>query len=686
MPSNQDLLIEIGTEELPPKSLNKTIRHFREHFEKGLIAAQLEYTSIQAYATPRRLALLIVNLAEKQATQLVEKRGPSLKAAYDKEGNVSKAAQGFLRSVAASSIDALIQQETDKGTWLVFKSEKPGATIQALLPNILDDAINKLPIERKMRWGNKRIEFIRPVQWFVALYGSNVIPMEILGKQSGNQTRGHRFMSEGLIDIANAASYKETLLSKKVIVDFEERKSVISNQLAEIAREEKATIVIDDALLDEVTALVEWPVALLGKFDSEFLAVPEEALISAMKSHQRYFHLIDDNGRLLPMFVTVSNIESTSPDSVISGNERVIAPRLSDARFFFSQDKKTSLEEKLSRLSQVVFQSKLGTYLDKANRVSQLSAYIASSLGEDELVASRAGLLCKADLVSDMVGEFPELQGLMGAYYAAHDNENTGVASAIRDHYKPSASGGELPATLAGQCVSIADKLDTITGLFGIGQPPTGSKDPFALRRQTLGVIRICIENNLDLNIKDVLEKAIELHASDFSAEPVLSYMLERMGTWYQESRISFDTFLAIRKGVIPIHNLNLANTKIEALQEFRKHELADDLISANKRIANILRKIELNTIKPLNSALFVEPIENMLSDVLASAKVKIAQTQDIESQLILLANLQSHIQDYFEKVMVMAEDENLKQNRIAMLHELRLLFLNVADFSVLQD
>lgn len=686
MPSNQDLLIEIGTEELPPKSLSKTINSFREHFEKGLIDANLDYASIQAYGTPRRLALLISNLSEKQNTQLVEKRGPSLKAAYDKEGNISKAAQGFLRSVAATSIDELIQQETEKGTWLVFKSEKPGATIQALLPSILEGAINKLPIERKMRWGSSRTEFIRPVQWFVALYGSTIIPMQILGKQSGNQTRGHRFMSKGLIDLTNAASYKETLQSEKVMVDFVERKSVISRQLAEIAREEKATIVIDDALLDEVTALVEWPVALLGKFNPEFLAVPEEALISAMKSHQRYFHLIDDDGRLLPMFVTVSNIESSSPTSVIRGNERVIAPRLADARFFFSQDKKTRLEEKLLRLSQVVFQSKLGTYLEKAKRVSQLSAYIATSLGEDELVASRAGLLCKADLVSDMVGEFPELQGLMGAYYADHDNENTGVASAIRDHYKPTASGGDLPSTLAGQCVSIADKLDTITGLFGIGQPPTGSKDPFAIRRQTLGVIRICIENNLDLNIKDVLEKAIELHESDFSSEPVLSYMLERMGTWYHESSISFDTFLAIQKGVIPIHNLNLANNNIKALQAFRKHELADDLISANKRIANILRKVEVKSIQTLNSALFVEPIEKTLFYALINAKDKMGETRDIESQLILLANLQTHIQVYFEEVMVMAEDEILKQNRIAMLHELRTLFLNVADFSVLQD
>jgi glycyl-tRNA synthetase beta chain len=328
----------------------------------------------------------------------------------------------------------------------------------------------------------------------------------------------------------------------------------------------------------------------------------------------------------------------------------------------------------------------LGTYLDKANRVSQLSAYIASSLGEDELVASRAGLLCKADLVSDMVGEFPELQGLMGAYYADHDNENTGVSTAIRDHYKPTASGGDLPSTLAGQCVSIADKLDTITGLFGIGQPPTGSKDPFAIRRQTLGVIRICIENNLDLNIKDVLEKAIELHESDFSSEPVLIYMLERMGTWYQESSISFDTFLAIQKGVNPIHNLSLTNNNIKSLQEFRKHELADDLISANKRIANILRKIKVENIQVLKPTLFVEPIEKTLFDALINAKDKMAETRDIEFQLILLANLQTHIQNYFEKVMVMTEDETLKQNRIAMLHELRILFLNVADFSVLQD
>jgi glycyl-tRNA synthetase beta chain len=686
MPSSHDLLIEIGTEELPPKSLSKTINNFRDLFEKGLVNTQLKYDEIQAFGTPRRLALLVKNLEEKQATQLIEKRGPSLKAAYDNEGNLSKAAQGFLRSVGADSIDELIQVETEKGSWLVYKNEKPGESVQNLLPNILETSVNNLPIERKMRWGNSRIEFIRPVQWFVALYGSNIIPMHILGKESGNQSRGHRFMSEGLVEIPNATSYESCLLSEKVMVDFTKRQSVISEQLAEIASKEKATIIIDNALLDEVTALVEWPVALLGRFSPDFLEVPEEALISAMKSHQRYFHLVDDNARLLPMFVTISNIESSSPGSVISGNERVIAPRLSDAGFFFSQDKKSTLEEKLARLSQVVFQSKLGTYLEKAERVSQLSGFIASNLGCDENIASRAGLLCKADLVSDMVGEFPELQGLMGAYYADHDSEADGIATAIKDHYKPTASGGELPTTLAGQCVSIADKLDTITGLFGIGQPPTGSKDPFALRRQTLGVIRICIENNLDLDIKKVLEKANDLHGLNFDSEPVLTYMIERMGTWYQDSNIAFDTFLAIQKSVVPIHNFSIANNKIKALQEFRAHELSESLVSANKRIANILRKIPLADIRDLNPSLFNEAIEQTLFDSMTKATIQMSETRDIESQLVLLASLQTLTQDYFENVMVMADDEGLKQNRISMLHQLRSLFLSVADFSVLQD
>jgi len=685
-----DLLIEIGTEELPPKSLKRLIDSFAASFEEGLNSAQLEFGSIQSFATPRRLALLVVDLANSQPSQTIEKKGPSLKAALDDDGEPTKAVLGFMRSCGLTNIDDLQKVETNKGTWLIYKSEKTGATLEALLPEILGTAINKLPIDRKMRWGANRIEFVRPVQWIVALYGNEtkceIFPLEILGLQAGNVSRGHRFMSDGDIAISCPAAYQSELMAANVVVDFAERRALISEQLERISQKENATIVIDPALLDEVTALVEWPVALVGKFDPEFLSVPEEALISAMKSHQRYFHLVDSSGKLLPMFVTISNIESTNPTTVINGNERVIAPRLSDARFFFTQDHKSSLEDKLARLRKIVFQSRLGTYHDKVTRISQLSAFIAQRIGADSKVAERAGLLCKSDLVSDMVGEFPELQGVMGAYYALHDGEIEGVAEAIRDHYKPTQSGADLPLSLVGQCVSIADKVDNLTGLFGIGQPPTGSKDPFALRRQTLGIIRICIEKNLDIDMNEVINRANQLHEARFDGAPVLNYMQERMGTWYQGSDVELDTFLAIRKSVRPIHNFSEANDRIESLQKFRSHPRAKDLISANKRIANILRKSDYYDLKSPDPKLFVEDIESTLFNALLDTRIKLTDASNIESQFILLADFQVHIACYFEDVMVIAEDVQLKENRLATLQQLRALFLNVADFSVLQE
>jgi len=685
-----DLLIEIGTEELPPKSLKRLIDSLAASFEQGLNSAQLQFGSIQSFATPRRLALLVVDLSNSQPSQNFVKRGPSLKAALDDDGNPTKAVLGFMRSCGLTSIDDLQKEETEKGTWLVYKSEKAGAQIEALLPEILRTAINKLPIDRKMRWGANRIEFVRPVQWIVALYGNKtkceIFPLEILGLQAGNVSRGHRFMSRGDVTISCPAAYQSELMAANVVVDFAERRALISEQLEELSQRVKATIVIDPALLDEVTALVEWPVALLGKFDPEFLRVPEEALISAMKSHQRYFHLVDSSGKLLPMFVTVSNIESVNPATVISGNERVIAPRLSDARFFFTQDHKSSLEDKLARLSQIVFQSKLGSYHDKVTRISQLSAFIAERIGADPKVAERAGLLCKSDLVSDMVGEFPELQGVMGAYYALHDGEIEGVAEAIRDHYKPTQSGADLPLSLVGQCVSIADKVDNLTGLFGIGQPPTGSKDPFALRRQTLGIIRICIEKDLDIDMNEIINKANQLHEAGFDSAPVLNYMQDRMGTWYQGSDVKLDTFLAIQKSVSPIRNFSEANDRIQSLQKFRSHDRAKDLVSANKRIANILKKSDFYELKSPDPNLFVENIEHALFNALLETKIKLAEAENIEAQFILLADFQVYIDTYFENVMVIAEDVQLKDNRLATLQQLRALFLNVADFSVLQD
>ncbi len=683
--NTKDLLIEIGTEELPPKSLRTMMENLGSNFSQKLNEAELEFESLQTFATPRRLALLIKSLAAAQPDHIVEKRGPSLKAAYDEAGQPSKAALGFMRSCGIKDLSHLEQQETEKGTWLVYRVQKSGAHLKDLITELINSSLAELPIDRRMRWGASREEFVRPVHWLVVLHGSEVLPATVLGVNAGNITSGHRFMAPGEISLDSASSYVNCLHEANVVVDFESRKQLIVDQLDDMAVHEKAEVVVDPDLLDEVTSLVEWPVALLGNFDPEFLKLPEEALISAMQSHQCYFHLVDKDNRLLPKFITIANIASSNPQTVIAGNERVISPRLSDAAFFINQDKKTSLDNRLAHLKTVLFQSKLGSYHDKAERVARLAGYIADKIGADATVASRAGLLCKADLASDMVGEFPELQGIMGGYYARHDGEDSSVSDAISEHYRPVVSGGDLPDTPAGQCVAIADKIDTLTGLFGIDQPPSGSRDPFALRRQTLGIIRICVEKSLALDLRELINEAINIHDQEFDGDAVISYLIERLGVWYQDQGISFDTFSAVQQSSEKISDLCANDIRVRSLQAFRTHARAANLIAANKRIANILKKVDESTLAPVTEAIFTEDAELALFSALGKATSDLSNTENYEEKFLALADLQPDIDRYFDDVMVMADEESLRDNRLATLSQMRNLFLSVADLSVLQ-
>ncbi|MEX1236771.1 MAG: glycine--tRNA ligase subunit beta [Pseudomonadales bacterium] len=684
----RDFLLEIGTEELPPKSLKRLMTNLVIGLEEALDQAQLSHEGIHGFATPRRLAVKVAALAAAQPEQQIERRGPAVTAAFDEAGKPSKAAIGFARSCGIDEPSALERMQTDKGEWLVFRDVQPGKPLSELIEAICTTAINSLPIERAMRWGSSRVQFVRPVHWIVMLHGDEVLPASLFGIEADRLSRGHRFMSSGTIKLKDANSYVESLRTAHVVVDFAERAQLIRAQLDKINQDENASVVIDPALLDEVTALVEWPVALCGRFDSAFLAVPEEALISAMKSHQRYFHLVDNSGRLLPRFITIANLESRDPELVIKGNERVIAPRLADAAFFYEQDSKTTLESKLARLQQVVFQSQLGSYRDKAERVSRLAAGIAESVGEDPSTAARAGLLCKADLVTDMVAEFPELQGLMGRYYAEKDGEPAAVATAIGEHYRPTQSGGELPDSKAGQYVAIADKLDTLTGLFGIGQPPTGSRDPFALRRQILGVIRICIECDVSLDIADTIEMAARLHGDtvdvDATRDALVGYLFERMAGAYHDQGIPTDTFNAIRFGYAPPRVLTTFDSQVKAVQDFRSHPQAEALVSANKRVANILKDSDAAG-QTVSAGLFTEEAETRLYTELTKLQQELEHQPTFRERLLALANLQPVIDQYFDEVMVMAEDPAIRTNRLATLAAMRDLFLGVADVSVLQ-
>jgi len=549
--NTRDLLIEIGTEELPPKALKKLSEAFGRGIENGLKAADLAHGKVSLFASPRRLAVLVSDLIERQADKKIERRGPALLAAFDDEGCPSKAAEGFARSCGVASVADLERMETDKGAWLVYRAEQPGQSTAALVPDLVTASLDKLPIPKRMRWADLDAQFVRPVQWLVLLFGDEVIDAEILCTKSGRETRGHRFHHPEALYIAEPAGYAPLLETEgRVIADFATRREAVRAQVLEAGKQLGGNAVIDDALLDEVTAMVEWPVAIAGNFEERYLEVPAEALILTMKTNQKYFHVIDADGKLMPHFITVANIDSIHPDVVRDGNERVIRPRLADAEFFWTQDRKQKLDSRIEKLKTILFQKKLGTLHDKTQRVAQLAGSIATSLSSNKEWAERAAWLAKCDLMTEMVNEFPDLQGIMGRYYALHDGEAEAVALAQDEQYMPRFAGDELPATATGQAVAIADKLDTLVGMFGIGQPPTGSKDPFALRRSALGLLRIIIECQLPLDLPEMVQQATTALGTKITTKDVVNqvvdFMMDRLRAYYKDIGVIPEVFESV--------------------------------------------------------------------------------------------------------------------------------------------
>lgn len=688
----EDLLIELGTEELPPKALAKLSRAFHQGVEQGLKKAELSFDEIRAYATPRRLALVITKLQTKQQDRTVERRGPAVTAAFDEDGNPTKALQGFAGSCGVS-VDDLDTMKTDKGAWLVFKQEQAGAGADQLLPDIIQQALNELPIPKRMRWGDLPGEFVRPVHWLVLLLGDEIVPMALLGVKADRFSRGHRFHHPQPIRISSPMTYAPQLETEgHVMVDFESRKEAIDGQVRELADKLGGQAIINPDLLDEVTGLVEWPVALTGNFDQRFLELPPEALISSMEGHQKYFAVEGKDGKLLPHFITVSNIASQDPAQVIAGNERVILPRLSDAAFFWDTDRKRPLAEHQEQLKTIVFQNKLGTVYDKSARVAKLAAEIASQIDGQAQLAERAARLAKCDLVTEMVGEFPELQGIMGRYYARLDGEEAEVAEALDEQYLPRFAGDNLPATRSGQAVSLAEKIDTLTGLFGIGQPPSGVKDPFALRRAALGVLRIIIEKQLDLDLAQLLTASKATFDSQLTeqdvTEQVMQYFYDRLRGYAQEQGFKADEFEAVLS-VKPTRPLDFIQ-RLKAVAAFRQLEQAESLAAGNKRIGNILRKNDAEADDlAINDSLLQEPAEKALAEKVSAARRELAPLSaksDYTGVLNYLAGMRETIDRFFDDVMVMADDEAVRQNRLALLNQTRALFLGVADISCLQE
>ena len=688
--NKQDLLIEIGTEELPPKALPTLSRALENGFQQALDKAGLTYGNIQRFATPRRLGLLVSGLTTQQADSQVEKFGPALKAAFDEAGKPTKAAEGFARSCGVT-VDELTQKSDGKLTKLYYQASRPGEATQTLVGPLLEATLAALPIPRRMRWGSSRAEFIRPVHWIVLLFGNEVIDSEVFGIRAGRETWGHRFHCSRALTIDKPADYSG-LLAKQgwVLASFDERRKEIHEQLLATAAEQNATVLIDEALLDEVTALVEWPVALTGSFDKGYLELPQEALISSMQGHQKYFPLLDDDGHILPRFITISNIESRDPAQVIAGNERVIGPRLADAAFFYEQDRKIPLANRRDRLDSVIFQQALGSLGDKSRRVSDLAAYIAASLGVDATPVRRAAELARCDLLTSMVNEFPELQGIMGEYYAQADAEPEAVSIALREQYLPRFSGDTLPASMTGIILALAERLDTIAGLFSINQPPTGSKDPFALRRAALGILRILVEKQVELDLPACIEQATRQQPGEFDHAAIstatVDFIYERFRAWYQDRQIGTDIFQAV-DAIRPASPYDF-DQRVHAVAHFCELPQAASLAAANKRVSNILGE-DADSLAHFDRALFTEDAEKALADALEARRVNFEehfQQRDYSTALGTLATLQEPVDTFFDQVMVNSGDEALRYNRQALLQALRSLFLRVADISLLQN
>ena len=682
--SAQDFLVELGTEELPPKALASLGEAFLAGIEKGLQAAGLNYTGKQVYAAPRRLAVLIRQLDVQQPDRSINIDGPPRQAAFDVEGNPTQAALGFAKKCGVD-----LAEIDQSGAKLRFSQHIPGKATASLLPTIVEDSLNDLPIPKRMHWGASREEFVRPTQWLVMLLGDQVVECTLLAQQAGRESRGHRFHHPENVVITTPANYVEDLRKAYVLADFAERRELIAKRTAELAMQQEGTAVVPPALLDEVTALVEWPVPLVCSFEERFLEVPQEALITTMQDNQKYFCLLDSEGKLLPRFITVANVESRDPKQIVQGNEKVVRPRLTDAEFFFKQDKKQPLETFNERLKNVVFQAQLGTVYDKAERVSKLAAFIAPLIGGDAQRAARAGLLSKCDLATEMVGEFPEMQGVAGYYYAQNDGEPEDVALALNEQYMPRGAGAELPQTLTGAAVAIADKLDTLVGIFGIGMLPTGSKDPYALRRAALGVLRILIEKQLDLDLTTAVEFAVKQYGAKVKAaglsEQVLEFVFDRLRARYEDEGIDVATYLSVR-ALKPGSALDF-DQRVQAVQAFRKLPEAEALAAVNKRVSNLLSKAEGAIADHVEPKYFDNANEFSLYSAIQQADQAVqpmAAARQYSESLARLAALRDPVDAFFEAVMVNAEDAKVRANRYALLSRLRGLFLGVADISLL--
>ncbi|EKG43761.1 glycine--tRNA ligase subunit beta [Pseudomonas syringae] len=682
--SAQDFLVELGTEELPPKTLVSLADAFLAGIEKGLTGAGLTYSAKQVYAAPRRLAVLITALATQQPDRSVNLDGPPRQAAFDADGNPTQAALGFAKKcgVDLSEID-------QSGPKLRYSQTILGKPTTSLLPTIVEDSLNDLPIAKRMRWGARKEEFVRPTQWLVMLFGDQVVDCTILAQSAGRHSRGHRFHHPQDVRISSPAGYLSDLRAAHVLADFNERRQIISKRVDELATQQEGTAIVPPSLLDEVAGLVEWPVPLVCSFEERFLEVPQEALITTMQDNQKYFCLLDVDGKLLPRFITVANIESKDPAQIIAGNEKVVRPRLTDAEFFFKQDKKQKLETFNDRLKNVVFQAQLGSVFDKAERVSKLAAYIAPRIGGDAQRAARAGLLSKCDLSSEMVGEFPEMQGIAGYYYAKADGEPEDVALALNEQYMPRGAGAELPTTLTGAAVAIADKLDTLVGIFGIGMLPTGSKDPYALRRAALGILRILIEKKLDLNLVETVKFAVTQFGAKIKpaglAEQVLDFIFDRLRARYEDEGVDVAVYLSVR-ALQPASALDF-DQRVQAVQAFRKLPQAAALAAVNKRVSNLLSKAEGSIAQTVEPKYFDNANEFSLYSAIQQADHAIqpmAAERQYSESLARLAMLREPVDAFFEAVMVNAEDANVRANRYALLSRLRGLFLGVADISLL--
>ncbi len=686
--SKHTVLFELGCEELPPKSL-KTLRDaLKNEVETRLNTAGFAFDSIDAYAAPRRLALLIHAVDAEQPDRVEEKRGPAAISAFDADGQPTKALQGFMRG-AGISVDDLDRIDTPKGEWLVYRKTVQGQSLDSVLPVILQEALDALPIAKRMRTATSRTEFVRPVQWVLLMKDSDVIDATILDFKAGNQTYGHRFHAPQAITLQHASDYLSSLQAAYVVADFGARQAIISSQVKQLADDVNAQAIVPPALLDEVTALVEWPVALRATFEQRFLAVPQEALISTMQDNQKYFCLVDANGKLQPYFITIANIESKDPQQIIEGNEKVVRPRLSDAEFFFMQDQKQPLASRQEKLANMVFQAQLGTLWDKSERIAKLAAEIAKLTNGDEASAKQAALLAKCDLTSELVGEFPELQGIAGTYYAKLEGQSDEVANAIAEQYLPRFAGDKLPQTRTGVALALADRLDTLVGIFGIGQAPTGNKDPFSLRRAAIGILRLMIENQITLSLGELIQLAAQGYGDKLkdihkAQSDSLQFVQGRYRAMYEDQGLSIDVIQAVQ-ALNPASPLDF-DSRVKAVSHFKTLPEAQALAAANKRVANILAK-ESNVSGEVDASLLTEKAEKDLYQALQAISpvvTPLLQARDYTPALTELAALRAPIDAFFDGVMVMADDAQVKQNRLRLLAQLRALFMSVADISVL--